>query len=171
MIVEEAVPADAAALLHLQRAVLAEERWFVYTAAEQPDDLVARASRVADYARSDNSAWFVAREGRSLVGYLTLTGGALVRTRHVARLEVLVAPPCRGRGVGRALIAHALAWASQNPMLEKVSLNVFEDNERARALYVAYGFVEEGRRPGEFRDADGTLRGDVLMALRLRGPG
>ena len=48
--------------------------------------------------------------------------------------------------------------------MEKLSLSVFSDNDRAIALYEASGFGIEGRREREYRLADGSYRGDVLMS-------
>ncbi len=70
----------------------------------------------------------------------------------------------RGQGIGRALLAGATAWADAHPGITKLSLCVFAHNTRAIALYRAFGFVEEGRREGEYRFPDGSVRGDVLMA-------
>ena len=52
--------------------------------------------------------------------------------------------------------------------LEKLSLAVYAHNLPALSLYRALGFQEEGRRVGEYRFADGSLRDDVLMALPVR---
>ena len=160
----EARTRDALAVRALHREVLEEGRFFVRTPAELP-----RLDRVeqdlARYRQSENSAWFVARSRVvPLAGFLVLTGGALDRVRHVARLEMMVDRRARRSGVGGALLDHALDWASANPLLEKVSLVVFSDNEAAIALYRSRGFQIEGRREGEYREADGALRGDVLMA-------
>ena len=70
----------------------------------------------------------------------------------------------RGEGIGRALLAAAIAWATETEAVEKLSLSVFSDNVRAIALYEAAGFVVEGRREREYRMSDGSYRGDVLMS-------
>ena len=93
-----------------------------------------------------------------------MTGGRLTRARHVARLEMMVDKAARGEGVGKALLDHALSWAEANPMLDKVALAVFADNDRAVALYRSRGFTDEGRRVGEYKEADGRLRDDLLLA-------
>ena len=54
-----------------------------------------------------------------------------------------VAPFARGSGVGDALIQAVLQWASTvNPI--RVILGVKEGNDRAIALYVRHGFVDDG---------------------------
>lgn len=49
-------------------------------------------------------------------------------------------------------------------------LEVWPDNERAIALYEAYGFEREGLRRDHYRRRDGTLRSSVLMARLLGDP-
>ena len=54
---------------------------------------------------------------------------------------LFVAPEAQGRGVGRALVEHALARKG------RLALEVYEANPAARAFYARLGFVETGRRP------------------------
>ena len=72
----------------------------------------------------------------------------------------------RGRGVGSALLAAAADWARDRG-LHKLCLEVFAHNEAAIGLYRACGFVEEGRRPGQYRRASGELWDAVIMGLAL----
>src|SRR6266436_8870933 len=73
---------------------------------------------------------------------------------HVASLGMAVAPEWRGRGVGSALMAEAIAWARAHGV-EKLALSVYPDNQRALALYAKFGFVEEGRLTGHSRKSIG----------------
>lgn len=167
---EPARPRDALATLALHRAVLQEGRWFVATADEAVGSLTVREALIRRSAGSDSSAFWVARHPHDgVVGTLTAMGGVLQRCRHVASIEMMVAAESRGQGTGRALLAAAIAWAEANPVLSRLTLAVFADNARAISLYESVGFVEEGRRVGEYREPDGSLRDDVLMARRVGG--
>jgi GNAT superfamily N-acetyltransferase len=89
-----------------------------------------------------NEALFVAEDpGGERVGFLRLQ-----KTRdffsgkpncHVS--DLAVAEGHEGRGIGRALLDHAQAWAKKN-RCALVTLAVFPGNERARALYERAGF-------------------------------
>jgi ribosomal protein S18 acetylase RimI-like enzyme len=59
---------------------------------------------------------------------------------HVS--DIAVAPSHQGRGVGKLLLAHAEAWASEH-QCQLVTLAVFPGNERARALYEAAGYATD----------------------------
>jgi ribosomal protein S18 acetylase RimI-like enzyme len=169
VVIEPAVPADAAALLALHRRVLAEGAWFVTEPDELRDDLATKHALVRDVGRLGNGALLVARAGPRVVGSGQVAGGSLRRVRHVGRVELMVDAEWRGLGVGRALLAELVAWARQNAVLKRLTLQVYADNERARALYRAAGFVEEGVRPREYRFPDGTFRDEVAMGMWL-GP-
>ncbi len=92
-----------------------------------------------------NSFLFVAEEGDGeRVGFMHLqktqdffTG----RTNcHVS--DLAVAKPYEGRGVGKALLAHAETWAREH-RCALLTLGVFPGNERARALYEREGFTTD----------------------------
>jgi len=59
------------------------------------------------------------------------------RACHIA--DLAVAPNHEGQGIGRALLAHAEAWARKN-RCKLLTLSVFPGNTRAHALYERNGF-------------------------------
>ncbi|TAL96444.1 MAG: GNAT family N-acetyltransferase [Rhodanobacter sp.] len=56
--------------------------------------------------------------------------------------NVVVVPRHEGRGVGKALLAHAEDWAREHHCA-LVTLAVFPGNERARALYETSGYAAD----------------------------
>lgn len=91
------------------------------------------------------------------------------RLFHGAMLSLGVHPGARRKGIGRALLEALLGWARTQAIL-RVELSVRADNQPARGLYAAFGFVEEGRRRRFVRLDDGRFVDDVLMALPLDEP-
>jgi ribosomal protein S18 acetylase RimI-like enzyme len=81
-------------------------------------------------------------------------------------IGMAVAREWRGRGVGSALLAAAVAWSRERG-LHKLSLSVFPHNTAAIALYRKFGFVEEGRRVKHYRRTSGELWDAVEMGLLL----
>jgi RimJ/RimL family protein N-acetyltransferase len=135
-------------------AAVAEERDGIAT--EPPFDVEAGAARM------------------TLDGTLAaVADGEIIGSLHVqasrfgfGEIGMLVARDWRGRGVGSALVAGAIDWARERG-LHKLSLSVFPHNAAAIALYLKFGFVEEGRRVKHFRRQSGELWDAIEMGLLL----
>lgn len=155
---------DALRCLALRREVLAEERWFITRRDELTTTVDAEEQRILAARDRDAHLYLVARlPGARVAGLLTASTGPLARLAHVAKIEVMVGAAHRGQGVGAALMDACCQWADAHQTVTKLGLNVFADNDAAQALYRRCGFREEGRRPREYRMADGSYRDDVLM--------
>ena len=59
--------------------------------------------------------------------------------------DIAVDEPLRGRGYGRALMAHVEELAVADG-IGRIELNVFRDNTRARTLYASLGHTEMSRQ-------------------------
>ena len=99
-----------------------------------------------------------------LTGWLTLLRARPEFLRHTCELGIGVLRDYRGLGIGSALMEYALQWAAQQ-RLEKVNLGVRASNERARALYLKFGFAEEGLRVREIKDQQGRYDDSIEMAF------
>lgn len=97
------------------------------------------AERLAEHRDLIESIWLPAAEthvaliGGERAGFISLLGDVVG--------GLFVAPSHQGRGVGRALLEHAL---EDRGALE---LDVYLDNPKARAFYAAMGFEELSRSP------------------------
>ncbi|WP_432562709.1 GNAT family N-acetyltransferase [Kineococcus sp. SYSU DK003] len=69
---------------------------------------------------------------------------------HVATASFMVSPAARGRGVGRALAEHVLAWAREEGFLAMQFNAVVETNTAAVALWQGLGFAIVGTVPQAF---------------------
>jgi ribosomal-protein-alanine N-acetyltransferase len=75
-------------------------------------------------------------------------------------LNLCVRPEDQGRGLGRRMLVHLLDIARSGEA-DTVFLEVRPSNDRARALYLAEGFQELGRRQGYYPGPKG--REDALL--------
>jgi len=75
-----------------------------------------------------------------------------------------IAKAYRNQGVGKSLLKVLLDWAEENPLIEKVCLEVFAENENAIALYKRTGFVEEGRSRKAVKINEEQYHDLILMA-------
>nr|WP_246314539.1 GNAT family N-acetyltransferase [Kineococcus aurantiacus] len=83
--------------------------------------------------------------GTAKCGPVRPGGGA-----HVATASFMVSPAARGRGVGRALGEHVLAWARAQGYLAVQFNAVVETNTAAVALWTSLGFAIVGTVPQAF---------------------
>lgn len=109
----------------------------------------------------------VAEADERLAGYIRVVPATpLESNAHVQQIQGLAVDHwARGRGVGRALLDAACDLARTRGA-RRLTLRVLGHNHRARRLYEAAGFVQEGLLPEEFL-LDGVYADDVLMGLRL----
>ncbi|GIW40060.1 MAG: hypothetical protein KatS3mg076_0637 [Candidatus Binatia bacterium] len=100
---------------------------------------------------SPHASGLVAEAEGRLVGFLC----ARVLPPEAEILNLVVSPPWRRRGVARRLLGEFLESAAKEGV-ERVFLEVAEDNEPAKNLYRSLNFLEHGRRAGYYgpgRDA------------------
>lgn len=160
---------DAPAILALSRAVASERGWTVFEPGEVNAEPGRVRERIDGFRRDPDAIWLVAVDARGgLLGELDCRAARPRRRRHRARLGVNVAAAARGIGVGRALVSATIDWARAHPTLEKLTLGVMAENQRAVALYRSLGFIQEGRRVKEFRLGPGRYADDLVMALFVK---
>ena len=110
---------------------------------------------------------FVAVDGGVVLGSATCGPNRPGRGAHVATGSFMVAPAARGRGVGRRLGEHVVAWARENAY-QGVQFNaVVETNTVAVVLWRSLGFEIIGTVPEAFNSRSHGLVGLHVMHLRL----
>jgi RimJ/RimL family protein N-acetyltransferase len=154
-VIRQGRPDDAQAMARLMAAVAAERDGI---ATEPPVDVAERARQFA----GTTDASVVADSGGQIVGMLHVEVGRF----GFGDLGMLVDAAWRGRGIGSALLQAAIDWA-RGQGVHKLCLEVFPTNAAAIALYRKFGFVEEGRRTGQYRRASGELWDSIVMGLAL----
>ena len=92
------------------------------------------------------SRWLVAERDGEILGYV----GSQMVPPEADVMNLAVAEPARGQGLGRALMA-ALMAALADEGIRELSLEVRASNAPALALYGALGFQEAGRRKNYYR--------------------
>ncbi len=107
----------------------------------------------------------VAREDGTVVGLCSIRpDGHHVETRHVGVLGVEVRDGYRGRGIGEALLRHALDACRGR--FEEVRLSVIPINAGAHRLYAKLGFEPYGTAPRAFQRG-GKYHDFLLMRKRI----
>lgn len=162
--IRPARPGDAPKLVALAEAIGREPGDFLLTtdmwrgAAEERRFIKA-------VRRTPDAALYVVEDDDEVVGRLSLSRDPHPASPHVADLGLMVAAGHRRRGIGRALLDQAVAWARASEV-RKLELHVFPWNEPAISLYESFGFVREGVRRGHFL-RDGEDVDAILMVYKV----
>jgi RimJ/RimL family protein N-acetyltransferase len=164
ILIREARPEDAATLVALGSAVGREpEAWLLNTDGWRSTGEERRYLRAL--RRHPDAAVFVADDGGAIVGRLSVARDPHTASRHVADLGLMVAATHRRRGIGRALLEQAEAWA-RDAGVRKLELHVFPWNEPAIKLYEDCGFEREGLRRAHYRRGSDFVDA-IVMAKQL----
>lgn len=142
---------DAEALLDFKQAVLHETEFLLQGPEDTEGTVKEEVGLIGSFARHPGCVLLLAWDDDRVVGMCTVVAGALARSRHVGQTGMAVRRSHWRRGVGAALLAHALDWAAGDDALRKLSLQVHATNAPARRLYERFGFAYEGRLTGEAR--------------------
>jgi len=107
---------------------------------------------------------YLAEIGGSIAGSITLRGrDNRKRLSHVGEIGIVVARDYWGQGIGKQLLNKVIDHAKSVGM-EKLSLKVLDDNERAVALYEKLGFIREGLLIDEVK-IEGVNYNYIVMGL------
>lgn len=135
---------DIPAILRLQCSSPAAAQW--------------SESAYREMIRAGQNAWVAELDG-TLAGFLVMR----LIAAEMEILNLAVYANLRRRGVGTALLRHALLRGAQSGS-SKVFLEVRSSNKEARSFYEAHGFVPAGARRRYYRDPD---EGALILALAL----
>jgi RimJ/RimL family protein N-acetyltransferase len=119
---------------------------------------------VKAYHENPNYVQFIAEVDGKLVGSIDFKNGNKEKISHQGAFAMTILPEYRNNGIGRALLETLINWAKNNSKIEKVCLEVMEDNLGAIQLYKNLGFFEEGRKAKGVKLDDG-YQDLILMAL------
>lgn len=99
-----------------------------------------------------DNAIFIAEdnEDKTQLGFIFLEIGTdyYHREPHGHIADIIVAPEARGRGIGKMLMQKAEEW-TKDCGYSLLTLNVFDDNKKARKLYQSLGFTPDLTKYGK----------------------
>lgn len=127
---------------------------------------IDRAGALAYWTGGTHAA-FVAAEGGRILGTCFLCPNQRGGGAHVANAGFATAPEARGRGVARAMLAHALDTARTRGFRAMQFNFVVATNTRAIALWEGAGFATVGRLPGAFAHPTAGEVDALVMYRRL----
>ena len=122
-------------------------------------------SEAAAYWFASGNHVFAAEVDGEIVGTYYLRANQRGGGAHVANAGFMTAPAKRGRGIARAMAAHALAKAGELGFTAMQFNFVISSNTRAVALWRSLGFIIVGTLPDAFCLPDGKPV-DVFVMYR-----
>lgn len=155
--VRAAEPADRAAIAAMAREVVEAGEMFCFESV--PD--------VLEYWLDPRGWTFVAEVEGELLGSHVVKPNQKGRGAHVANAGYMTLAAARGRGVGRAMGEHSLAFARERGFRAMQYNFVVETNADAVHLWTSLGFRVVGRNPEAFRRPSGALADALVMYREL----
>ena len=128
------------------------------------EDYVGRWSEeqhAAELAKK-STRYFVLRDGGAIQAFAIFQhiGDPDLRV-HLKRIVAKDA----GQGLGSRLLSQALDWLYTETETNRIDLDLFVENERARRAYEKLGFIVEGRLRDYHRSVDGRIRDALIMSI------
>ncbi|MFD1672559.1 GNAT family N-acetyltransferase [Agrilactobacillus yilanensis] len=144
LIIREAVPADAAALLAYLKQVSTESNYLLVTAEDYGQTPELEALALADIYESDNNLLLLALLGDEIVGMVRIAGEEDLHLRHIGEIGISVKKAYWGHQIGTMLLEDGIDWAKQTRLIRRLTLTVQQRNQRAVKLYKKLAFQVEG---------------------------
>ena len=140
--IRKATEDDAANILEFTKCVRAETNFL----GSHADDELPKIDTEKKILResNDNNLFFLATIDNELVGMMVFDRKTKIKQKHRASFGIFVKKEFWDKKIGSSLMENMLNHAKLLSGLEKIELGVYNNNERAIALYKKYGFKEEG---------------------------
>ncbi|MCZ1009357.1 GNAT family N-acetyltransferase [Streptomyces lydicus] len=135
MLIREATAGDWPAIWPFLRAIVAAGETYTY-----PRDLDEGTAREMWMLTAPGRTVVAVDESGTVLGTAKMNPNHMGGAAHIASASFMVDPQCGGRGVGRALGEHVLAWARAEGYRAMQFNAVVETNTGAVALWESLGF-------------------------------
>lgn len=160
-LVRTALAEDAERVLRFNQTIIREVPFLLTTEEEFKLSSEQQTQFLKEILDNNGKLAILAEYQSNIIGFLDFQNGHKKRIQHQGSFGMSVTENYRNEGIGRAMLTLLLDWANENPLIEKVCLEVFDKNTNAISLYTKLGFVEEGRKLKAVK-ANGNLYYDLI---------
>jgi len=152
-------PSDAGALLAFYRGLPEEDRLVLR------DDVTTHEWAETFLRRVDTREIIslVAKDGEEVVGEASLYRSLHGWTRHVGEIRLTVGPRFRRKGLA-SILAAALVQLATDLGIEKIVVQVVDNQMAARRIFEKLGFHKEAILPHHIIDLAGNKRDLIMLA-------
>jgi GNAT superfamily N-acetyltransferase len=158
--IHDATAADWPAIWPFLKEIVAAGETYAY-----PRDLDEEGARAIWMVAPPARTVVAVDEAGTVLGTANMYANRMGPGAHVASASFMVDPAHAGRGVGRALGEHVIAWAGDTGFRAIQFNAVVESNTRAVALWQSLGFTIIGTVPDAFAH---PVEGDVGLHVMHR---
>ena len=160
---------DAMTLCDFMYRISKERIYSIVEPEEFKETHKSYRKRIERFNNSPGKLYLVAEHNKKILGLIQFDNFDFNKCKHNGFVTIFIGRQWRNKGIGRLLMNEFLIWAKQNEMIEKVTLSVFSNNNRAINLYRKMGFKQEGRCPRDMK-INGKYVDSVLMYKFVKRP-
>lgn len=161
IIIRNAEPKDAEEMILMVKQVMEESPFFPSTA----DEFNITVEQEEQYILS-TALFLVAEIHGKMVGSASLDRSSKSKLNHTVTFGITILKEYSGMGLGSMIMKKIIEWCDLNHV-EKIELEVFENNIPAIGLYKKFGFAEEGRRKKSIKTTEGYID-SIIMGKFLK---
>jgi RimJ/RimL family protein N-acetyltransferase len=167
VVIRQAEAKDAEELLHCLKTYISQSQFIPKHDYEINLTVEQEVDWINSYLKNENSILLVAEYKTQLIGNIDVTGSQRERMKHTGMIGMGMLEEWRNSGLGTHLMENAVAWATQNSILELLWLQVYTANHSALHLYKKIGFVDNGTIQNYFKNETDYF--DVMtMSLEVK---
>lgn len=167
VVIREATPDDAAALLQLSQQVAQETEYLVMDETGMALSAEMLAMHLESLYESPNNLLLLAFVDDQLVGNASVKASNDYRIAHIGEIGISILKEFWGIGLGSLLMEEILYWAQDSQLIRRLELTVQVQNTRAVHLYQKFGFQLEATMARGARNDQGEFLAVHLMSLLI----
>lgn len=167
VVIREATPDDAAALLQLSQQVAQETEYLVMDETGMALSAEMLAMHLESLYESPNNLLLLAFVNDQLVGNASVKASNDYRIAHIGEIGISILKEFWGIGLGSLLMEEILYWAQDSQLIRRLELTVQVQNTRAVHLYQKFGFQLEATMARGARSDQGEFLAVHLMSLLI----
>jgi RimJ/RimL family protein N-acetyltransferase len=164
LIIRKAQESDAEQIILHKRKVLDESSHFLGSSLEEFEPTIQEEQALI-HLHNQNGLLLVAEDNQSIIGLLNFRLSTSKKFSHKGFFGMSIQEAYTNKGIGTTLITSLIDWAKAESRVEKLSLEVFSNNERAIHLYSKLGFIEEGRLVKNAKLGPNEYVDDIIMSM------
>lgn len=167
VIIRSAALSDASKLLSTVKEYINDSEYIPKLNEEFTLSLEEEEQWIKSFIEYPNSLLLIAEYEGQILGNINISSHQRIIMQHTAVIGMGILNAWRNSGLGTHLMQQAIAWAEENPILELLWLQVYNENRLGLGLYKKMGFQENGIIKNFFKH-ENRYYDNITMSLSLK---